>query len=145
MTDFARLRSARVHLGPERVIDVLDRVLGAWSAPHSLWRERLRREHPVFSPAALELGTRRGVEAWTAEHLRSLRAREVPEGSLVPELTAVWLAGSIPTSSFGAILLPLLAGSAVYAKPTSADPVSPRLFVDSLRAVDPELALAAAV
>jgi hypothetical protein len=145
MTDFPRLRRAQEHLEPELVIEVLDRVLRAWSAPHSLWRERIRRDHPVFSPEVLDLGTRLGVEGWTAERLRSLRAQEVPESSRVPELTAVWLAGSIPTASFSAILLPLLAGSAVYVKPTSTDPVSPRLFADSLRAVDPELARAVAL
>jgi len=145
MTDLARLRGARVHLEPERVIDVLDRVLRTWSAPDSLWRERLRRDHPGFSSAVVELGTRLGTELWTADVLRSLRTREIPEASLAPELTAVWLAGSIPTSSFSAILLPLLAGSAVYVKPSSVDPVSPRLFADSLRAVDPELALAVAL
>jgi hypothetical protein len=145
MTDFGRLRRAREHLEPERLIEVLDSVLRTWSAPHSLWRERLRRDHPVFSPEVVELGTRLGTQGWTGDVLRSLRAREVPEPSLAPELTAVWLAGSIPTASFSATLLPLLAGSAVYVKPSSADPVSPRLFADSLRAVDPELALAVAL
>jgi hypothetical protein len=106
MTDLARLRGAREHLEPERVIDVLDRVLRTWSAPHSLWRERLRRDHPGFSSAVVELGTRLGTEHWSADVLRSLRIREVPETSLAPELTAVWLAGSIPTASFSAILLP---------------------------------------
>ena len=53
----------------------------------------------------------------------------------VPGLTGVWLAGSVPTATFAALLLPLLAGSTVWAKPSSADPVPPALFRDSLAEV----------
>jgi hypothetical protein len=142
MSELETLRQAARALEPARVVDALADVLEAWRVSGSLWRARLRREHPTFSPEVIELGTVRGLEGWTRDVLVRLREAELPERWLGPELTAVWLAGSIPTASFGSILLPLLAGSAVWVKPTKADLVSPRLFRDSLRAVDAELARA---
>jgi hypothetical protein len=143
--ELERLRRAQRDLEPERVIDALDRALHAWRAPGSLWRARLAREHPVYSAEGVDLGVAVGLERWTGECLSSLRAREVPESSAPPGVSAVWLAGSIPPSAFAAILLPLVAGSAVYAKPSSSDPVSPRLFAESLRAVDAGVARAVAI
>jgi hypothetical protein len=136
VNDAATLRDARAALDPSRVIDALDRALDLWRDPESAIRERLRKEHPVFSAAVLDLGCDLGLQGWTRSSMRRLRAREVPEPSRVPGLTAVWLASAIPTAAFAALLHPLLAGSAVFAKATSADPVSPRLFRDSLLEAD---------
>jgi hypothetical protein len=141
----ADLRRAQAALDPPRVIDALDRALATWRAPDSLWRARLKREHGVFSPEVLERGVVLGLRGWTGEALARLRARELLEPCHVPPVVAVWLAGGVPTAAFSAILLPLVAGAAVYAKPASADPVSPRLFVESLRAVDEKLAAAVAI
>jgi hypothetical protein len=139
------LREARSSLEPSRVIGALDRALLSWRDPHSPFREQLRREHPVFSAPVLDLGCDLGLRDWTRLRLEELRAREVPAACRVPELAAVWLAGSIPGSAFAALLHPLLAGSAVYAKPSSGDPVSPRLFLAALQAADPEVGRALCV
>ncbi len=145
MKELAELRRAQADLDPARVIDALDRALATWRAPGSLWRARLAREHGGFAPEAIERGVALALEHWTGDALSALRARELQGAWRVPAVTAVWLAGSVPSAAFSAILLPLLAGSAVYAKPTAADRTSPRLFVDSLRAVDEKLAAAVAL
>jgi hypothetical protein len=141
----AELRRAQADLDAPRVTFGLDRALATWRAPDSLWRARLKREHGVYSPEVLERGVVLGLRGWTGDALAALRARELAEPGRVAPVVAVWLAGTIPTAAFSAILLPLVAGSAVYVKPASADPVSPRLFVESLRAVDEKLAAAVAI
>ncbi len=145
MKQLAALRRAQRELGSERVIAALERAFEAWRAPNSLWRARLAREHGVYSPQLIELAVARGLAGWTGPALQRLHARELTAPHRPPGVTAVWLAGSIPTSAFAALALPLLGGSAVYAKPTSADPVSPRLFAESLRAVDAGVAAAVAL
>ncbi len=145
MKALADLRRAQADLDAPRVTFGLDRALATWRAPDSLWRARLKREHGVYSPEVLERGVVLGLRGWTGDALAALRARELAEPGRVAPVVAVWLAGTIPTAAFSAILLPLVAGSAVYVKPASADPVSPRLFVESLRAVDEKLAAAVAI
>ena len=132
----AALREAARALDPERAIAALDAAFAAWRAPGSALRERLAHELPIHSAEVLELGLREGLRAWTADVMRQIRASELSEPCRVPELTAVWLAGSIPPSIFAAIALPLLAGSAVYAKPSSDDGISAVLFAESLRDAD---------
>ncbi|MCP4006207.1 MAG: hypothetical protein GY725_18645 [bacterium] len=139
MSSFDALRQAPRSLTPERTASALDRALRAWEASDSIWCARLAQEHSLYSNEVIRTGILRGVENWTREALLELHAREVSASSRIPELTAVCLAGSIPTASFLGLLLPLLAGSSVYAKAASADPVSPRLFAESLREADPAL------
>ncbi len=113
-------------------IDRLDRALSLWRAPKSPWLARLAERHGGFSPEVVSLGMTRGLEGWTRDSLERLHERELDRPCWVPAETAVWLAGSVPTATFAALLLPLLAGSAVRAKPSSTDPVTPDLFADSL-------------
>ncbi len=122
-------------IAPAELVDRLDRALGLWRAADSPWLRRLAEEHGGFSPEVISLGVSRGVEHWTRDVLATLRERELVEPVWVPGLTGVWLAGSVPTATFAALLLPLLAGSTVWAKPSSADPVTPALFRDSLAEV----------
>ncbi len=145
MSALEALRNAHHKLEPAAVIDALDSVLAAWRAPDSVWRTRLQREHGVYSSPAIDFGTRIALRTWTGDALRRLRARELPQPCWIPPVTAVWLAGSIPSAALHAILLPLVAGSAVYVKPSSQDPLSARLFAESLRAQDPSLAEALVV
>jgi hypothetical protein len=145
MNTLRGLRSAQRTLEPEEVIDALDRALAGWRAPDSLWRTKLVREHGVYSSEVLERAMAEGLGGWTGEAMRALRAREVREPCWVPPVTAVWLAGSIPTAEFHAMLLPLLAGSALYVKTSSQDPVSARLFAESLQALNPRVAEAVSV
>jgi len=145
MTQLAELAEARRALEPERTIDALARAFELWRGADPSWRERLASEHRVFSPRMIELGLPAALAGWSAQALADLRARELPGVFAAPRVTAVWLAGSIPPAAFSAIALPLLAGSSVYAKTSSADPVSARLFAESLRSVDPGVAAAVAI
>jgi hypothetical protein len=142
MIGLERLRSAARELEPERVIAALSRTLEAWREPDAPWCARLADAHSVFSRKMIERGVREGLHGWSRSALEELRARELRPRALVPEVTAVWLAGSIPTASFASLILPLLAGSAVYAKPASADRASPELFAASLREIDAQVGAA---
>jgi hypothetical protein len=139
MSGLKRLREMRLALRPERVIPALDRALEALRDPSSSVRARLREEQHVFSSAVLDRGCELGLRAWSAAALTELRAREIGPNDSVPEVTAVWLAGCIPTAAFAPLVHALLAGSAVYAKPASADRVSPALFRDALLEADQEV------
>jgi len=140
--ELVELAAAREALDPSRVIRALAETFARWRAPQSHERARLAREHGVYSAPVVERGVRLALAGWTEESLRALRERELSEPCWVPPVTAVWLAGSIPTAALSALALPLLAGSAVYAKPASADPVSPRLFAQSLSETDPAVGAA---
>lgn len=122
------------------MIAALDRTLRLWDAPNSAWRDQLSAAQAVHSRAVLDFGLARGVAHWTADEMQRLRRLELPTDARLPKLTAVWLARSVPPAAFSAILLPLLAGSAVRVKPAADDPYSPELFIASLREVDPEVA-----
>ena len=124
---------------PKRVIAALDGSFALWRAPDSEWRRRLAAELPTYSRAVLERALVDGLASWDTRVLEKIRRDEVPPRSRAPELTAVWLAGSIPATSFAAIALPLLAGSAVYAKTAAADPASAALFAESVGSIDAEV------
>ncbi|MFI5316275.1 MAG: acyl-CoA reductase [Myxococcota bacterium] len=145
MRELAELAAAREGLEPARVVRALAETFERWRAPQSAERARLAREHGVYSRAVVDRGVRLALAGWTAESLDALRARELSNPCWVPPVTAVWLAGSIPTAAFSALALPLLAGAAVYAKPASADPVSARLFAASLSETDPAVGAALAI
>jgi hypothetical protein len=131
------LRNAARGLDPERVVRALDQTFEAWRSPESPWRRRLASALELYSAEVLDEGIVRGLEHWNADALRAIRSREISGHVRPPELTAVWLAGSIPTAAFSAIALPLLAGSAVYARPASSDSFGPALFAASLTDADP--------
>lgn len=121
----------------ERAIAALAGSFAAWRGPDPRWRDALAGELPRWSRAVVERGVREGLADWTAEALSALWARE---GRAAPRSTAVWLADTPPTGVFAALALPLLAGCRVHAKPSSADPCSPRLFLESLRECDASIA-----
>jgi len=150
MSELSDLRAAAASLDAETVVDGLARTFEAWREPGSHWRRRLVREQDTYSAQVIERGIERGLESWDAEALRRLRAREIDATTRSPALTAVWLAETVPTGVFSALALPLLAGSAVYAKPPAseasrADAVSARLFAESLREASEALAAALAL
>jgi acyl-CoA reductase LuxC len=140
--ELVELAGAREALDPQRVMRALAETFERWRAPDSVERARLAREHGVYSPEVVDRGVRQALAGWTLESLQALRARELSDPCWIPPVTAVWLAGSIPTAAFSALALPLLAGSSVYAKPASADPVSARLFAASLGESDPAVGAA---
>ncbi len=130
------LRDVGATLDPQRVIRALDRALELLRDPSSPMRARLRDEHGVFSSAVIDRGCDLGLEGWTRDALVALRAREIGPNDRGPDVTAIWMAGCIPTATFASIVHVLLAGSAVYAKPASADRVSPAVFRDALLDAD---------
>ena len=73
MSDLEALRRASGALERERVIDALDRAFQAWSAPGSLWRQRLRRDHETFSADLLEVALTRGELAFALDLADRLR------------------------------------------------------------------------
>lgn len=121
----------------ERRIAALDACFASWRRPDSPWLRGLADALELYSPEVLRYGVGHGLEAWDAECMRGLLEREAPGAWRGPALTAVWLAGSIPTATFAALALPLLVSSAVVAKPSRHDPVSPALFQRSLCEADP--------
>lgn len=145
MRELVELAGARGALEPQRVTRALAETFARWAAPHSSERAQLSRDHGIYSPPVIERGIELALAGWTEHALSALRARELADPCWVPPVTAVWLAGSIPTAAFSALALPLLAGSAVYAKPSSADPLSARLFAESLARTDPAVGAALAV
>ena len=145
MSDLESLRKCQPELTPDRVLSCLDRALSTWRDPGSKVREQLRVEHPVFSPEVVDLGCDLGLRQWTRANLDALRAREIPELCRAPAVTAVWLAGCVPTAAFAAIVHPLLVGSALYVKPSAGDPLSPGLFRESLIDADPTVGEAVAL
>jgi hypothetical protein len=137
MSLLSELRATK--LDRARAAEALARTFECWRAPGSRWRARLAQTHPVFSAEVVHEGVERALQQWDLPALRALQQSELRGHFVAPQVTASWLAGCIPSAAFAALALPLLAGSRVYAKPASADPVSPRLFVESLREVDPKI------
>ncbi len=126
----------------ERVIAALAAAFEAWRTPGSRWCRSLSQALPVYSPQVVELGIRGSLAHWTADALRDLCLRE---RGRAPETAVVWLADTPPPATFAALALPLLAGCRVHAKPASADPFSPALFLESLVEADPSVAAALAL
>jgi hypothetical protein len=145
MKELDTLRAAAAALEPAQIAGGLARALDAWRDPTQPWCARLAEAHGVYSARMIERGVRDALAGWSSSALAELRARELRARAVTPGVTAVWLAGSIPPAAFAALLLPLLAGSAVYAKPARADLASPQLFAESLRALEPALGAAIAL
>lgn len=121
----------------ERRIAALDACFASWRRPDSRWLQELTDSVELYSPEVLRYGVGHGLDGWNAECMHGLLEREAKAAWRGPQLSAVWLAGSIPTATFAALALPLLVSSRVVAKPSRHDPVSPALFQRSLSEVDP--------
>jgi acyl-CoA reductase-like NAD-dependent aldehyde dehydrogenase len=148
----ARLRRAGEALrhlpAPER-IERVGAVLERWRDPRAPLRRALEAELPKatgFSPEVVREGLTRALSSFDAAALRALVARELGAGLVGGrrratsfDVTAVILAGALPTPSLLALLMPLVLGSPVLAKPSSSDPVTPGLVAASLAEVDPAL------
>jgi hypothetical protein len=151
----AALREAGTKLRrrPAReTLAALARVVDGWSDADSPWRRALESELPAatgFSSAVVREGARRGFEEWSGRALRELVARELgrpevldrasPEMASGFDTTAVLLAGQIPMPTLLAVIAPLVLRSPVLVKPSSGDPVTPRLVARSIAEIDAEL------
>jgi hypothetical protein len=145
------------------VASVLAELLERWRDPRSAPRRRLEAELPAatgFTAPVVREGLARALAPWTAEALLALVRSELGPGALgeadatpgAPrrlaqgfDLTAVLLAGALPTPTLLALVAPLLVGSAVVAKPASADPVTAQVVAESLAELDADLAAALCV
>ena len=141
-----------------KTLDALAQLLDIWRDPGSRWRRALEAELPAatgFSPEGVREGLARGLAGWTGDALRALVDAELGGEAALEgagrvaisgfDATAVFLAGSIPMPTLLALVAPLTLRSPVLAKAASRDPVTPRLVLRSLEAVDAELGRALAV
>jgi hypothetical protein len=148
----ARLRAAgealRRRPAPER-IERLGAVLERWRDPRSAPRRALEAGLPAaagFSPEVVREGLERALAGFDGPALRALVARELGEALVGGrrratgfDVTAVILAGALPPPSLLAMLVPLVLGSPLLAKPSSSDFLTPGLVAASLAEADPEL------
>ena len=131
-----------------RTVDTFAALLDAWRRPDSRWQQRLVEALPAatgFEPQTVREGLARGLEHWTGDALREVVANEL--GAIPGEAegfaqTSLLLAGSIPMPTLTSLMAPLLLHSPVLAKSASRDPVTPCLFAECLREIDPELGAA---
>ncbi len=122
-----------------QALESIDRALALWRGEDAAWRIRLANAHALYSAEVIDLGIRASTALWTRDALAGLCTRELSQRMVAPRSTAVWLAGSIPTATFSAVLLPLLTGASVYVKMASGDQISATLLKASIDAVDAEL------
>jgi hypothetical protein len=140
-----RLRAARPELAarsPERRIEALCAVLELWRRSASPFRKELEERLPQesgFHPETVRAGLELGLAHWSGDALREAVTRELAWGASGFPLTSVLLAGSIPMPTLLSMLLPLLLGSPVLARPASRDPVTAGVVAASIAEIDPFL------
>jgi len=152
----ARLREAGALLRrrPAReTLSALARLLERWRDPTSPARLALERELPLaagFSPAVVREGLSVALAEWTGDALLALVARELggpaaldaaqPTMASPFDLTATLLAGALPAPALLALVAPLALRSPLLARPSSHDPVTPRVVARDLAEIDAGLA-----
>jgi hypothetical protein len=147
-----RTREARErvqHRHADAMIKALAQTARNWLDPHSPWRQRAVEQAPAatgFSGAMINEAVDLTFGAITEEALRELLVGELGDRRAIgPQLIAHFLAGNVPPPGIVSICCGLLLKSANLVKVSSRDPVFPALFVESLHAVDAELADCVAV
>ena len=157
-----RARDAHARLQQTRTIEQIITALGqaaqSWLIPDNPWRTRAIEQAPAatgFSPAMIEEAIRLTFGPITPSSLGELLDRELgdrrvldefrPHGKVQarasgpPVITHI-LAGNVPPPGIISICCGLMLKSGNVVKLSQRDPVFPSLFVESLRAVDSELA-----
>ena len=142
-----RTREARERVqyrNTDAIIKALAQTAKNWLDPHSPWRQRAVEQAPAatgFSRAMVHEAVDLTFGAITKEALNELLDNELGDRRAIrPKLIAHFLAGNVPSPGIVSICCGLLLKSANLVKVSSRDPVFPALFVESLRAVDAELA-----
>jgi hypothetical protein len=148
----------RAQRGIDAIIGTLAQAAQNWLAPASPWRLRALEHVPSvtgFSPAMVNQAIDLTFGSITLPALSELLDRELgdrltldkfcPRGNLQtratgPDLITHILAGNVPVPGVVSICCGLLLKSANIVKLSSRDPILPRLFVESIREVDAELA-----
>jgi hypothetical protein len=145
-------RALRAH-SAAAVLEALGAVLEEWRDPASTPRRTLAAELPKaagFTQPVVERGLALALGGWTSGALRELYERELGTAAVPTALriasgfpiTAVLLAGAIPSAALVPILAPLALRSAVLAKPAARDPLTAQLLRASLARRDAALAAA---
>jgi len=134
------LRAAGAELRKRPALETLEALAAffeGWSDETSTWRRDLAAELPAvtgFSPEVVSEGLRVGLGSWNGASFRALVADELgPDESLDGggaelvsgfDLTATFLAGSIPMPTLLAFAAPLALRSPVVAKTAARDPLT---------------------
>ncbi len=156
------MTDARARIFPGRttdsVINSLAEAAQSWLPEDSPWRQQAIAEAPAangFTPEMVDAAIDLIFGAVTTEALGELVDRELGNRRVLdefslhgrvrtrasgPQLITHILAGNIPAPGIVSICCGLLLRSANLVRVASGDPLIPWLFVESLRAVDPELA-----
>jgi acyl-CoA reductase-like NAD-dependent aldehyde dehydrogenase len=131
------------------IIAVLSQAAKNWLAPNSPWRKRAVAEAPGpsgFSEAMLNEAIDLTFGVLTTEALTELVDRELKNRRAVgPPVITHFLAGNVPPPGIVSICCGLLLRSGNIVRVSSNDPVFPKLFIESLREVDADLADCVAV
>jgi len=127
-------------------------LLDGWADPNSPWRRRLLSALPAttgFAPAAVATGLELALKKWNGAALFDLVEREFADPTACDgedtfsargfPVTAVSLAGCLPTPTLWNLLAPLVLGSPVLVKPSRGDPITAELVAASITELDPEL------
>lgn len=150
-----RIRSRPV----DSIIAALAATATGWLQPGNPWCERAVEEAPAvtgFSPAMVREAVDLTFGAITETSLRAMLDGEFGDRHVLddfvdgrravgPRLITQFLAGNVPAPGIISICCGLLLKSANIVRPSARDPVLPRLFVESLRQTDAELAQCVAV
>lgn len=147
------------------VADALGRVSTAWLADDSPWRARAGQTVAAnggMTPQMMDWSLKDLFRRMSSAGLIALVEQELgsrePFGAIVsggarpcarsvhpPRLLVQVLAGTVPPVTIEAIVLALLARAPVLIKTSSQAPILARLYLESLRAIAPELAASVAV
>ncbi|MCX7886961.1 MAG: hypothetical protein N3B01_06880 [Verrucomicrobiae bacterium] len=147
----------------QAVIEAIAAAAKNWLVADSPWRERAVEEAPAvtgFSPAMVGEIVERVFGAVTTESLRLVLEREFGNWRVLDEFSAHgatrtrafgpplilhWLAGNVPAPGILSVINGLLLRSGNLVRMSARDTVFPRLFVESVRAVAPEVGACAEV
>ncbi|MCX7914840.1 MAG: hypothetical protein N3A53_00860, partial [Verrucomicrobiae bacterium] len=142
----------------DEIIQALATAAAQWLEPDSPWRARVVAEAPQptgFSPQMVEEAVRLTFAPITPAALGELVDRELADrraldgfcrlGSVTaratgPRVIAQFLAGNVPSPGIVSLCIGLILRAGNLVKLSSHDPVFPALFLESVRAVDPDLA-----
>jgi hypothetical protein len=152
-TDLIGTRNRLLRQRPiSAVLEPLAAAVEQWLVADSPWRRQAERELPAatgFSPAMIRHGLPLMLEPLRGDAVACLLDRELGSRVTVdrtggPPLILHVLSGNIPALAAAPLILSLAIKSAVMVKASHDDRVFPSLFIESLRAVDPQLAQCAA-
>ncbi len=132
------------------VVEALAQVFDDWARSGSRWQRALVEELPSatgFTSPMVREAAAQGFAPYSGKALRALFAAEIEAverhgGTRASgfETTAVMLAGAIPMPTLVGVAMPLALRSPVWLRPSQRDPVTPRLVVETIAAVDAQLA-----